>query len=331
MKNTINDIGINNCTSCGACAVICPTNAIDIKIDSDGFYRPFINDNCIECGKCKTVCYKYADFNSKDELFRNDLVIYSGQHKDKNILMKSSSGGIASAITTWGIDNGYKILGAIYDYELNIVKHIVASSHQEADELRGSKYLQSYTVDAFKQLTDKCIVFGTSCQIYGLKEYAKQQNYKDIIYIDLLCHGVPSYLLWEQYIKYIQKKFSIGKITNVFFRSKRLCWHKYSMEIIGTTGKYSRSSTDIFKRLYGIGFTSNKSCYDCKFRKDVFCSDIKIGDFWGPKFLNNKDGISLIVANKKGQEILTNINNSFELNRETISDLKNSYVEPKAK
>ena len=44
------------CSGCGACLNICPTNAITMKEDYEGFLYPEISDKCIDCGKCKSVC-----------------------------------------------------------------------------------------------------------------------------------------------------------------------------------------------------------------------------------------------------------------------------------
>ena len=47
----------NTCCGCGACSIICPTNAIEIERDEKGFLKSFIDqDKCIRCKKCKTVC-----------------------------------------------------------------------------------------------------------------------------------------------------------------------------------------------------------------------------------------------------------------------------------
>ncbi|NLK13096.1 MAG: 4Fe-4S dicluster domain-containing protein, partial [Candidatus Phytoplasma sp.] len=45
------------CCCCAACMNICPTQAITINSDADGFKFPEINhDLCIECGLCNKVC-----------------------------------------------------------------------------------------------------------------------------------------------------------------------------------------------------------------------------------------------------------------------------------
>lgn len=48
---------ISNCNGCGACYSICPTTAIAMKPDIDGFLTPVVNQkHCVSCGKCDLVC-----------------------------------------------------------------------------------------------------------------------------------------------------------------------------------------------------------------------------------------------------------------------------------
>ena len=45
------------CCGCGACADICPVNAIEMKPNEDGFLEPVINgETCKHCGRCDKVC-----------------------------------------------------------------------------------------------------------------------------------------------------------------------------------------------------------------------------------------------------------------------------------
>lgn len=46
-----------DCCGCYGCYSICPKNAIDFKIDEEGFEYPKIDETlCIRCGVCLGVC-----------------------------------------------------------------------------------------------------------------------------------------------------------------------------------------------------------------------------------------------------------------------------------
>lgn len=52
------------CCGCGACESVCPSDAIIMKTDEEGFEYPHINkQKCIKCLKCERVC---AFSNAKD-------------------------------------------------------------------------------------------------------------------------------------------------------------------------------------------------------------------------------------------------------------------------
>ena len=61
MDMNINDkSALRECTSCQMCAAVCAKNAIEIRLNKDGFYRPYLDeDKCVDCGLCTKVCYKF--------------------------------------------------------------------------------------------------------------------------------------------------------------------------------------------------------------------------------------------------------------------------------
>lgn len=90
--------------------------------------------------------------------------------------------------------------------------------------LQGSKYVQSEIGDTYSQakrdlIQGKVVLFsGTPCQIAGLKKYLKKE-YNNLITIDIICHGVPSKRLFQDFIEFHGKKLG-GKITEFYFRDK---------------------------------------------------------------------------------------------------------------
>lgn len=45
------------CCGCAACWAVCPTQAISMRPDEEGFLYPAINqEKCVRCGSCLKVC-----------------------------------------------------------------------------------------------------------------------------------------------------------------------------------------------------------------------------------------------------------------------------------
>ena len=140
LKNILQEEKITtSCTSCQICAVVCPTNAIKIEINEDGFYRPIIDNlKCIECEKCKKYCYKY-DANIKNS--EQHIEAWACKAKQKEVLENSTSGGVAYLLANLAVENGYNVLGVAYDYETN--RAIAKITDKDVEQFRGSKYIQA--------------------------------------------------------------------------------------------------------------------------------------------------------------------------------------------
>ena len=54
----MNVSSIKDCYGCGVCTMACNKKIIDIRLNDDGFYEPFISNinNCTNCGLCIEVC-----------------------------------------------------------------------------------------------------------------------------------------------------------------------------------------------------------------------------------------------------------------------------------
>lgn len=296
-----------NCTGCGSCALICPRYSIEIRLNREGFYQPYVNASiCVECGLCIQVCIKYEEGETLRNPFWKTNPIFSYKNRDRQILKQSSSGGFIDCLLQKGIEFGYDVCGCIYDYTQHRVKHVVTSNKNDLYRIRGSKYLQSFTVDAFSsfQKNQKCIVVGTPCQIFGLSKYLELRKIRNnFILIDLFCAGVPSYILWDKYLRYIDDKYKLGTIQEVNFRSKvRSSWHKYGILIRGAQNIYYQDDAahcDLFYRLFLSDACKNKCCNseNCFLRKNSY-ADLRVGDFWGNKYRTDEDGVSLVVIKR---------------------------------
>ncbi len=323
---------IRACTSCQLCGAVCPTSAITIKPNSQGFYRPQIEDEkCINCGLCVQNCYKFDHDIRKTSNWTNKR-IFAGWAKDGNVVKTTTSGGIADILARMLIQKGYVCIGVSYDNQSNCAIGKIASTQEETNDFRGSKYIQSISVEAFKefvskQKNQKFAVFGLPCQVYAIDRFLRAKKNRDShILIDLFCHGCPSLNLWKKYLKETFEKTEAKKVLSVNFRSKARGWRKYCIQTVVQTpkGKKTILSSKLNDPFYTLFFSDeilNDSCNDCEIRSTLEYTDIRLGDFWGGSYISNSTGVSgITICSKKGQEIFDDIKNEIHYEDQVFSN-----------
>ncbi len=318
----------SNCTGCMACYSVCPKNAIKITQTKKGFYVPVIDEQkCIECGKCKNTC---PQINKISKLKEQEKV-KACWSKNNNVRWESTSGGISTELAKFVIENNGVVFGATYDNSFK-VHHCCIDKLDDLSKLRGSKYVQSYIGDTYKEAkkyldeNKKVLFTGTSCQIAGLKNFLSK-NYTNLITVDILCHGVPSPKIFQEYLT---NKTAEGNIVDIKFRYKKPSWTVFSMRIEYENGKIYQKSTfeDPFIRGFLYDYITNEACENCNYTGTERISDITIADFWGyisekRKYRNTEKGISLAILNtEKGKEIFDNIKSNLEYTEKNINEAK---------
>lgn len=303
----------SKCTGCNACVSTCPKHCIQMRSDREGFWYPVVKKkNCINCGLCERTC---PVISSKTETqFQKAFAAYA---KDDSIRMMSSSGGVFSVLAEYIIDNDGVVFGAAFNADLQ-VEHICVDSKEDLAKLRMSKYVQSSVGDAYDQAkkhleSKKSVLFtGTPCQIAGLKRFLNK-DYDNLFTQDIVCHGVPSPLIWGEYIKSKQIDCKV-EIDNVLFRCKSTGWNDFSIEYdyYGDKKEVYMQSEDLYFKAFLKNLTLRPSCYDCSFKGSNTASDITLADFWGIgdiiADMDDNRGTSMIICyTSKGEELLQNI------------------------
>lgn len=300
--NILDKSAKRECTSCQLCATMCARGAIKIELNENGFYRPIVDaDKCTDCGLCTKVCYKFdedVEITTKEQLSETDL--YSAWSNDDAIVRDTTSGGIGDLLAHELLKEGYKVVGCAYNDELARAEHRIAVNETELLPFRGSKYIQSYTFDALKEVVKNCrqekfAVFGTPCQIYALSKIAEMKKCRDnFFFVDLYCHGCPSLLAWQKYQKHIKKKIGADSFEKVEFRSKTLGWGAFCVSFYNKGKRIFNSSRNLhgFYELFFCDQVLNDGCHECQLRGTLEYTDIRMGDFWGKKYLNNTRGVS---------------------------------------
>ena len=213
----IADVDKNKCTGCGACGAICPKKCIEFISDEEGFLIPKVNfSSCINCGICLKRCQTIHKPSTN-----KPLTVFAAQTKNFSELKNSASGGLGYLLSKFSIDKGGVAYGSGFSQNLK-VKHWRATCLEELLPFNKSKYVQSDFLDVYKTIKSDCekripiTVVGTPCQIAGLKLFLNK-DYPNLLLVDLVCHGVPSPMLFDEYIKYEQRR---KKIISYNFRNK---------------------------------------------------------------------------------------------------------------
>lgn len=327
----------SKCCGCTACVSICPKQCITMREDEEGFLYPMVDSSlCIDCNLCKKIC---PELHSKER--REPLNVYAAKHKNEQVRLASSSGGIFTLLAERIIDENGVVFGARFNNNWNVI-HDYTETKKGLTAFRGSKYVQSYMgncyqkVKFFLQQGRKVMFTGTPCQIAGLKNYLRK-DYDNLLTVDVVCHGVPSPKVWRIYLNEIARKGGKNsvlfhpisekqEIKSINFRSKSTGWKKYSFALtLSETTADGEKNTVLLSSIftenpYMNAFLSNlslrPSCYDCPTKSGKSGSDITIADFWGieevlPEFDDDK-GISLILPyTEKGIYWLKDLNCEF--------------------
>ncbi len=325
-----------NCSGCTACTAVCPAKCIFMERDKEGFLYPEVDvEKCIECGLCDAIC-PILNPSIKSSEIPN---AYAAINKDKDVRLKSASGGIFTILAEDIVSRGGIVFGAAFSDDFKSVKHIGVTDIAGIEMLRGSKYLQSNIGNAYSEAEkflkeSRPVLFsGTPCQIGGLKAYLKKE-YENLYTLDMVCHGIPSPKVWGKYIKRLEEEKG-GRILDMSFRDKRDSWAGFSLVFDFSNGN---NYAEVFnKNLYMRAFLSNidlrPSCYDCRFKGLKRESDITLADFWGIKSmlpdLDDDCGTSLVfVQTPKGEEIL--MRNGEKLERVLVDAEKAVKYNPAA-
>ena len=318
-----------DCCGCTACMHSCPVGAITMCPDDEGFKYPVIDsEKCINCMKCIQVC----PLKSKKDSYSPSLPlkIYAAKHKNDSIRMTSTSGGAFSAISGYIFKKNGVVYGAAFDDKMRVI-HVRSVNIQSNERLKGSKYVQSDLNDVFVNVKNdlannrEVLFTGTPCQIAGLRSFLGKE-YANLILVDVVCHGTPSPLIWEEHVNFLKKKAELG-IKNYYFRSKVLGWHKHTEMCVYENNKadYTLFGTQAFNLLFASDNIIRPACYVCKYANIKRTSDITIADFWGiEKCMQNFDdnkGVSLIIVNsQKGIDIFDEIKDEIEYRESNIQD-----------
>lgn len=247
-----------------------------------------------------------------DKYNKHDFAVYAGYLKDNTKLMQSTSGGIATALMEYMIDQGGYVAGVTYSEDFYNAEYILTNKKSDIDRLKGTKYTEidkkNIYADVKKMLEsgEKILFIGLPCIISALYKFIGKRH-ENLFTCELICHGPTNSKVHSDYITYLEKKYR-SKVIDFSVRKKKNLWMPGFLYAKFENGKIFQKP--FYETEYGHAFSvlGRKSCYSCKFKGNNREADIMIGDFWGANESDefwNKYGVSSIFAEtEKGNEFL---------------------------
>lgn len=325
------------CTACYACLNTCQHGAIEFYADNMGYLYPHVNEDlCVDCGMCMKTC----PINHPVELHHPQKV-FAARNIDKMLLNSCASGGISTSLCRSIILDGGVVYGCIAP-NYRETYHTRADSIEQIAPMQGSKYVQSIIGDIFRDVKKdlregKEVIFtGVPCQVAGLKNYLGKY-YKNLLTVDLVCHGVSSQKYLYENVQDIFNKYNMDcKDVKLCFRRKfdgpedsiNIRYGLWFDNGLGQNAGIPLSESDMPYNNYIAGFMSElilrENCYACQYAQENRIGDITLADFWGLKSSSSvlkKDGVNLVLVNtEKGQEFFSKIENQIEKEERTLKE-----------
>lgn len=302
------------CTQCMACVNICPRNCITMIDAGEGFYIPKIDSTkCTECGACMRSCHRIESILE----YKLPLKTLACWTKNLNDRIKSSSGGAFVVLARRVLSEGGIVYGATMDIDLQ-VRHIGIDKAEDIVKLQGSKYVQSYIGETYKEVREhlrqkRLVLFtGTPCQIGGLLTFLRIR-YDNLITCDMVCHGVPSQKTFDSFCESIKIK---DRCQGVSFRFTAGWGYQLAREMIfqRKTKKSNLNNYVVRKvvnprkawymRAFSKGLMFNEACYVCAYATPQRISDFTMADYWGigvkiPFNYSTFRGVSMLLVNSQ--------------------------------
>lgn len=322
-----------NCTGCGLCVGI--DKSITFGMSDDGYYRPqFPTD--YDFNSLEKICpIHYSCAESISKIWGDFFGIYCAYASNQDINIRSSSGGVISAMLIWMLESG--IIDAIIQIgvsEDDPIKNTVhiSKSREEILSCSGSRYAPASPLISIKECLEKNNKYafvGKPCDCRALRKLLSiKKEYADriVIFISFFCAGTPSEKATKQLIKTLGA--DENTVQSVSYRGNG--WPGYAT-VSDENGVYEME----YERSWGgiLGRTKQQFCRICADGTGEV-ADISCGDAWklssdmSPDFSDSEGRNVVFVRSKLGNKYFMQCANEGIINIEpyNIDNLK--YIQP---
>lgn len=327
MKDNVLKTTVKNdrCINCGICKVVCPTNAICLKLNKYNEKKPIIDkDKCVNCGLCSKYCpntenkitqeiEKLSNYKEPHTFGLQNSTYYVAWTPDKSQRQKCCSGGAVTTLAChllqnklidgmvhverlWG-HRGDLHYGARLSFSVDEICENVSSAYQPIDFSEVIPKLENGKT---------YFITGTPCVIRGIKKLFEENNkYKDINI--MTCALVCSHNTNAQFIDFLTEinelcdkeewKVNIRYKDDEIIDANNFKNYIYTKEkVLLNKNRFESKWTHIWRNYYfAMG-----ACLKCA---DFwgYEADISIKDAWG-EWAKDPLGKSIVVIRNKNLE-----------------------------
>lgn len=248
-----------------------------------------------------------------EEYSLHDVAVYGGYIDDDAKLMQSASGGIATALAEYILEQGGYVAGVAYSQDFYKAEYIIIHDSLDIKRLKGSKYIDCDKNNIYAEVSkllekgETVLFFGLPCTVAALYKFlgARPEN---LLTCELVCHGPTQSSVHYDYVKFLEKKYK-SKVIDFSARFKADSWTPSYLYAKFENGKTFKKP--FYETEYGYAFSilGKPSCYACKFKGNNRQGDIMIGDYWGATendvFWNSRGVSSIFAETDKGDAVIT--------------------------
>lgn len=333
------------CIGCGLCVYKCPSQAIGMRWNEEGFLVPELAGECDLHGECLSVCpfnpYPKEKVKTENEIAALFLEnsknyhpkigryegIYAGYANE--FRLTSSSGGIATYVLARLLEK--RVVNYIFAVREStkpetFYEYAVLHDKEELISASKTKYYPvtlATVIPKIHELEGKVAIVGVACFIKAIRlaQYTEPELKEKILFlVGIICGGIKSRFFTE----YLANKagVEIENIEKPQFRIK---------DFNSTAGDYSFGCVDRKTQMgksikmrsvgdmWGTGLFKANACDFCD---DVTTelADISLGDAWLEPFNKDGKGTNVIVTRSKlADDIIWEGMKNNELSVESLS------------
>lgn len=308
------------CIGCGACVYACEDQRLHLVDLLDDGLRPVLEKgDCGSCSACVDVCpgvgishptprSDIGLINDLSESWGPVLEVWEGHAHDPQLRHDGSSGGLASALALYCIEQG-GMKGLVHVGADDTARYRNKSTFSRGRlsilAATGSKYAPASPCDhlqAIEAANGPCVFIGKPCDVQALRKAQAMRPRLDVnvgVAIGIFCAGTPS----TQGTIDLLRLHGVdpGQVDALRYRGRG--WPgSFAVKLKG-----SDTWRDLATYAQAWGFLQKYRPYRCHLCPDGTSefADISCGDPWYREIAPDEPGLSLVVVRtQRGREIV---------------------------